>query len=84
MPWAREILRQFQMVPKNPSRGEFRGPYNKLLCTLFPVDTDYAVSFRYVPGPHASAGLRRFWYEVQFGDNKPVFILELRRPGDLI
>ena len=83
MPWARQILSQFQMVLKNPSRAEFSGPYNKLLCTLFPVDTDYTVAPRYVPGPHKSAPLGRFWYEVLFGDNKPVFVLELKRPGDL-
>ena len=70
------------MVPKNPSRAEFHGPYNKLLYTLFPPDTDYTVFPRCVPGLHDSAPLR-FWYEVLFGDNKPVFLLELKRPGDL-
>ncbi|KAH9023583.1 hypothetical protein EDB83DRAFT_1989775 [Lactarius deliciosus] len=81
MPWAKTILSQFQMVSKNPSRAEFHGPYNKLLYSLFPADTDFTVFPHFVPD-RGSAPLRRFFYEVQF-DDRPVFLLELKRPGDL-
>ncbi|KAH9170956.1 hypothetical protein EDB89DRAFT_1853036 [Lactarius sanguifluus] len=81
MPWAKTILSQFQMVSRNPSRAEFHGPYNKLLYSLFPADTDFTVFPRFVP-ERDSAPLRRFLYEVHF-DERPVFLLELKRPGDL-
>lgn len=81
MPWAKTILSQFQMISKNPSRAEFHGPYNKILYSLFPADTDFTVFPRFVPD-RDSAPLRRFGYEVQF-DDRPVFLLELKRPGDL-
>ncbi|KAH9032631.1 hypothetical protein EDB84DRAFT_133019 [Lactarius hengduanensis] len=81
MPWAKTILSQFQMVSKNPSRAEFHGPYNKILYSLFPADTDFTVFPRFVPD-RDSAPLRRFGYEVRL-DDRPVFLLELKRPGDL-
>ncbi|KAF8269232.1 hypothetical protein EI94DRAFT_1012561 [Lactarius quietus] len=49
MPWTSKILRQFRMIPPgNPYyEAGFHGPYNKLLCTLFPGDTDPTVVPRY-------------------------------------
>ncbi|KAH9032635.1 hypothetical protein EDB84DRAFT_132925 [Lactarius hengduanensis] len=79
--WAKYILPQFKMVPKNASRDEFHFAYTKLLSTLFPWNTDYCI-FPRVPGSHQSASFHQFWYEVQF-NQKPVFLLDLRRPGDL-
>ena len=42
--WPDKVIRQFNSVPVvNPSESDFHGPYNKLLCTLFPADSDFAV-----------------------------------------
>src|SRR6266404_679504 len=79
MPWASRIIRPFQMVPVNPSVANFLGPYNKLLCTLFPVDTKFIVWPRLVPNTREEPA-PRFLHEVRFED-KPVFVLELRHPG---
>ncbi|KAH9023585.1 hypothetical protein EDB83DRAFT_2508217 [Lactarius deliciosus] len=79
--WAKYILPYFKIVPKNASRAEFHIAYTGLLYTLFPWDANYCI-FPHVPGPHQSASFHQFWYEVQFNE-KPVFLLDLRRPGDL-
>ena len=50
MPWERYVPREFRMVPKNPSRGEFHGAYNKLMFSFFPGD-DYTVFPRFKLGP---------------------------------
>ncbi|KZT08512.1 uncharacterized protein LAESUDRAFT_724020 [Laetiporus sulphureus 93-53] len=81
MPWPAKVVRQFEKVPANPSEADFHGPYNKLLYTLFPPDTDFMVDFQYVRGPWEAADLV-FMFEVVFED-KPVFILELKPPGHL-
>ncbi|KAF8269254.1 hypothetical protein EI94DRAFT_1725634 [Lactarius quietus] len=81
MTWEYHVLRQFQMLPKNPTRGAFHGPYNKLMYSLFPLESDYLVAARYEtagtgPSPY-------FRYEILFKDTTPVMMLELKRPGDL-
>src|SRR6266404_542270 len=81
MPGSSRILRPFltQRDPRVYLEVSFFGPYNKLLCTLFPVNTKFVVcprleeGSRQVPGP-------RFLQEVLFED-KPVLILEVRMPG---
>ncbi len=50
MPWPEKVLCSFQKVPNNPSEADFHSPYNKLLYSLFPVDTDYMITFHYMPG----------------------------------
>lgn len=78
MPWTSKILRQFRQIPYNPSEADFRGPYNKLLYSLFPGDTDYTVFPRYEPGSYESP-TARFLFDILY-DDKPVFILEHRAP----
>ncbi|THH08901.1 hypothetical protein EW146_g8848 [Bondarzewia mesenterica] len=54
MPWPSKITRAFTTAEraghdpflKNP----YYGPYNKLLSTLFPLDSDFIVSFNFLPG----------------------------------
>jgi hypothetical protein len=85
MPWTNKIIRSFQTVPINPSETDFHGPYNKLLNTLFPSDTDYTVVPHYVPGSVESLD-PIFRYEVLFEnklENKTVFMLDLKSPGQL-
>jgi hypothetical protein len=81
--WPDNVLRQFQIVSvDNPKISDFVPPYHKLLYTLFPADTPFTV----VP-KHRKAGSppARKWImtlEVIYID-KPVFMLELRKPADL-
>jgi hypothetical protein len=83
MPWTSKILRHFRMIPHNPSAADFHGPYNKLLCTLFPVDTDFTVFPRYEPfDPESSAAKELFLFDVLY-DDKLVFILEHKTPQDI-
>lgn len=49
------VIRQLAKVPPNPSEAEFYGPYNKALCTIFPVDTASTVVPQHMPSPRDSA-----------------------------
>ncbi|KAH9170962.1 hypothetical protein EDB89DRAFT_1852952 [Lactarius sanguifluus] len=83
MPWAKPILYEFKMIPKKPSIPDFYIFYDKILYTLYPANTDFTIFPRYVPGPPP---LHRFYNEVKFdnkNDLKLVFLLDLKRPGDL-
>ncbi|TFK57236.1 hypothetical protein OE88DRAFT_1650873 [Heliocybe sulcata] len=84
MPWPPQIIRQFEKVPPNPSEREYYGPYNKLLCTVFPPDTDFTVVPQYMPilDDLNSAANCLAMFEVQFAD-KPVFAVELKPSGHL-
>ena len=53
----------------------FHGPYNTLLCTLFPADIDFSVFPRYRPNSEG-APVRNF-LDVMYRE-KEVFILEHR------
>lgn len=81
MPWSDKIVRSFQKVPINPSEADFHGPYNKLLYTLFPGDTDYTITWHYMSNSRSGANFILF-YEVLLED-VPVFVLELKPPQDL-
>jgi len=75
MPWSSKIIRQFRLIPQAGEAWEadFHGPYNKLLCSLFPANTDYSVFPHYDPGSFMSPNTQ-FFFDVLF-DDKPVFIL---------
>jgi hypothetical protein len=77
MHWERSVLREFRMVPKNPSRGPFHGPYNKLMYSFFP-DADYTVAPRFKLGPDPSPYFR---LDILF-KQKPVLMLDLKDPRD--
>ena len=83
MPLTSKIIRQLRSIHADyPSEApDFHGPYNKLLCSLFPGDTDYTVCPRYEPGSYES-NYPRFLFDVEYGD-KLVFMLEHRAPHDL-
>ncbi|KAH9858202.1 hypothetical protein C2E23DRAFT_892031 [Lenzites betulinus] len=76
--WPEKILRQFAAMPQNPTDSDFHGPYNKLLYTLFPADTDFVV----VP-PYTHAGDPRtssdfiVMFELQLA-NKPILIFQAK------
>jgi hypothetical protein len=78
----KKVIRQFQTIPPNPIESDFHGAYNKLLYTLFPPDTDFTV----VPQYLKPASLKSSDYIVTFEiflEDKPVFILQLKKPADL-
>jgi len=79
MPWPPRVLRQFQKVPISPSEADFHGPYNRLLYTLFPPDTDFTVVPRYLRNNSREPADFLFMLEVFLVD-KPVFILEIKSP----
>ena len=81
MPWPPRVLSQFAKAPNAPLEPAFHGPYNKLLCHLFPVDTEFTVVPQYLPGSRESGDFT-IMFEVLFED-KPVFVLELKQPGNL-
>lgn len=82
-PWPSDISRLFLSLPANPSESDFYAPYNKLLSTLFPVDTAFTVA----PQPHLVAdsgnSITILVEYVVFYEDKPVFILEITNPSKL-
>lgn len=82
--WPESILRQFATVPpanSTENESEFHPPYNKLLNTLFPVDSDFVVAPLYLQDPR-NPGYFIFLYEIHLVD-KPVLILMLKPPAHL-
>ncbi|KAF9651972.1 hypothetical protein BDM02DRAFT_3153944 [Thelephora ganbajun] len=79
--WPDKVLRQFATVPPNPSKSDYNGPYNKLLNTLFPIDSDFVVVPQYLPDARNAVDFI-VTFEVLL-INKPVLILELRPPSHL-
>jgi len=82
MVWPDNVIRQFQMVPKYPQQNDFHGPYNKLLNTLFPADSEYTVI---PPFPEPGSSQASDWIVTTdvFLVDKPILILQLKKPGDL-
>lgn len=81
MPWTSSIKRQFQLVSPKHYEAGFHGPYNKLLSTLFPADSDFIICPRYETGPNESP-YPRFMFDVLY-DDKLVFILEHKASQDI-
>ncbi|KAL4067259.1 hypothetical protein V8B97DRAFT_943359 [Scleroderma yunnanense] len=84
MPWSEKVLQQFQAVPVLPLllQDQYHGPFNKLLHTLFPVDSDFTVSPQFLmPLAEESADfIVMFEILVQ---NRPVLVLQLKDLRDL-
>lgn len=82
MSWPAIILRKFAKVPAAASVADFPGPYNILLYSLFPPNTNFMVAPRWPPlnSPNSP-----FMYEVVYNLDlgKPVLVLQLNAPGDL-
>lgn len=63
------------------AEDDFYAPYNKLLCTLFPVDTSFTVAPRiYRTTDSGSPSNVSLEYTVFF-DDKPVFVLQVKAPS---
>ncbi|KIO24253.1 hypothetical protein M407DRAFT_26367 [Tulasnella calospora MUT 4182] len=82
MAWPQKVLRQFQLVPPNSDEGAYCGPWNKLLYTLFPADSDFTVvpNFQELGSTQGADFLISI--DVYIG-NKPVLLVELKKPNNL-
>lgn len=84
MPWPAPVIRAFQTTSVNSSEEEFSGPYNKVLHALFPPDTgDFIVVPRSLEPTSPQSCGPVFFFEVFLG-TRPIFILELNAPNDLM
>jgi len=79
--WPEKVIRQFSTVPQFPSEADYHGPYNKLLYTLFPPDTDFVVVPQRFPQSKNAADFV-FMYEIRHG-TRPVLVIELMPPRHL-
>jgi len=78
--WPDKIIQQFQVVHSNRHDSDFLAPYNKLLHTFFPPNSDFTVVPQCLqPSSHDSA-CPIIGFEIQFR-NWPVLILELKCPS---
>ncbi|KAF8528451.1 hypothetical protein BU17DRAFT_73493 [Hysterangium stoloniferum] len=78
MPWPPKVISKFDSMPRRPLEADLYGPYNKLLCTLFPLDTNFTVVPQYpIKDPVMLVDF------VVTHKKKPVFILELKSPDKL-
>ena len=82
--WPVKVQRQFEIAQaagNDALENVLHAPYNKLLNTLFPVDTDFTVipNFREINSAKGEDHLVTF--EI-FLENRPVFVLALKREKD--
>jgi hypothetical protein len=82
--WPVKVQRQFdiaQAAGNDALENVLHAPYNKLLNTLFPVDTDFTVipNFQEINSTKGADYLVTF--EI-FLENRPVFVLGLKREKD--
>jgi hypothetical protein len=81
--WPDKIVRQFQAVPPNPKESDFHGPYNKLLYTFFPPDSDFTVVPQYLRASSRDAADFIVCFEIYL-KNRPVLIIELKDPSAIL
>jgi len=81
--WPNKVLLRFQGVPPIPKESDFYGPYNKLLHSLFPWDSDFTVSPQYEPDSSQDSIDFIVGFQIEFMD-WPVLILELKRPSTIL
>jgi hypothetical protein len=79
-PWPEKVIKRFSTIPPNARENDFYAPYNKLLYTLFPADSDYTVA----PQSYSVLDSRDsvdfiIEFEVLLED-KPVLFVEIKEP----
>ncbi len=82
-PLAAKVMKRFSTIPPYPRENYFLGPYNKLLHTFFPADSDYTVipqSYSFLDSYGSANTIIEF--EVVFEDN-PVFFLQIKESQSL-
>ena len=82
--WPVKVQRQFEIAQaagNDALENVLHAPYNKLLNTLFPVDTDFTVIPNFQEISLTKGGDYLVTFEI-FLENRPVFVLELKREKD--
>ncbi|KAI9566177.1 hypothetical protein HD554DRAFT_2174636 [Boletus coccyginus] len=82
MPWPADVVRQLKNISPHADENALLGPYNKLLNTLFPPDTDFAIVPQYLKPDLVNSSRYGFSFEIFF-KSWPVFVLELKQPAGL-
>src|SRR5258707_6498970 len=86
MPWPSKITRAFATVEGGADivvhENQYYGPYNKLLYTLFPADSDFIVSPNYIPGNNDNGADFIVSFEITLRQH-PVLILGVKLPQHL-
>jgi hypothetical protein len=80
MPWSSKITRAFATIEEADIfvlQDLYYGPYNKLLCTLFPADSDFIVSPNYMPGNYEEGADFIVSFEVNLCQH-PVLIVQVK------
>jgi len=81
--WSRTIIDRFKAIPANPRENDFYAPYNKLLNTVFPVDSDFTVAPQSYPLPTSRDSIDFVIEYVVLLQNMPVYILEIKEPSKI-
>ena len=81
--WPVKVQRQFDIAAagNNALENVLHAPYNKLLNTLFPVDTDFTVIPNFQETNSTNGAEYLVTFEI-FLENRPVFLLALKRVRD--
>lgn len=86
MPWPSKITRAFATVEQEGDvpvlENQYYGPYNKLLYTLFPADTDFIVSPNFLLGNVDGGSDFIVSFEITLRQH-PVLILQVKPPQHL-
>jgi len=77
--WPHHVVKRFQTVPPNPRENDFYAPYNKLLHTLFPPDSEFTVAPERYPFSQSHDSIA-FEYTIYFGGG-PVLLVQMKEPG---
>jgi len=83
-PWPPQVIKRFSTIPVNARENDFYAPYNKLLYSLFPADSNFTVA----PQSYSLLDSRDsvdfiIEFEVLLED-EPVFFLEIKEPRKII
>lgn len=83
--WSTKILNAFEAARADPDANTkeavWHGAYNKLLNTVFPVDTDYTVEPQYITEGTGRDSTDFVFVVTMYLKRHPVFFLELKAPG---
>ena len=83
--WPLQVQRQFDIaraVGNDFLENVLHAPYNKLLNTLFPVDTAFTVIPNYQEINTSKGTYFLVTFEIYL-QNRPVFVLELKREWEI-
>lgn len=81
--WPNYIVERFKTVPQNSRENDFYAPYNKLLCSEFPVDSKYTVAPQSYPVPSSRDSIDFVIEYLVLENDLPVFILEIKEPSKI-